>query len=112
MPKTETLMSIRNGSIGSMTMSKKMVTTWGRTKTRIQVEYKAHCTGITEGANVDKNPKEKDQKKQVTYHQYSLRPRSCWRTAVAHPRKGQRLVLREAGIEVVVAQGSQSKEAK
>ena len=59
MPKTEILMSIRNGSIGNMTMSKRMVTTWGRTKTRIQVEYKAHCTGITEEANVDKNPKEK-----------------------------------------------------
>ena len=55
MPKTEILMSIRNGSMGSMKMSKKMVTTWGRTKTRIQVEYKAHCTGITEEANVDKN---------------------------------------------------------
>ena len=38
-----------------------MVTTWGRTKTRIQVKYKAHCTGITEEANVDKNPKEKNQ---------------------------------------------------
>ena len=40
-------------------MSKKMVTTWGRTKTRIQVEYKVHCTGITEEAKVDKNLKEK-----------------------------------------------------
>jgi hypothetical protein len=76
------------------------------------VEYKVHCTGNTEDVNADKNPKGKGQKKQVTYHHYSLRPPSCWRTAVAHPQEGQQLVLREVGTEVVVAQGSRSKAAK
>lgn len=89
-----------------------MATTRGGTKTRIQVEYKVHCTGNTEEVNADKNPKVEGQKKRVTYHQYSLRPRSCWRTVVARPQEGQRLVLREVGTEVVVAQGSQSKAAK